>query len=123
MNFLNILNLLRAKIETNQVKPEARVHRSAVLTWECSHSNDFFLHTSKILQGGLFLSLVSLSSPPLNLILRFNHYQRKTDAKAISVPQIFRMTSHWLAGADLSEGLSSTVPEKAPRNPSSHLPP
>lgn len=64
MNFLNILKLLRAKIETNQVKSETRVHRSAVLTWECSHSNDFFLHTGKILQGGLFLSLVSLSSPP-----------------------------------------------------------
>lgn len=66
----------------------------------------------------LSLSLVSLLSSPLNLILRFNHYQRKTDAKALSLPQIFRKTGHWLAG-DLSENLSSTVPEKVPRT---HLP-
>jgi len=55
--------------------------------------------------------------------LRFNHCQRKTDAKAISLPEIFRKTSHRPAGRDPSEGLSTTTPEKAPRNPSSHLPP
>lgn len=87
----------------NKSKPDARYTQSL-----CLNTN----FTGKILQGPFVLKALFPHHPPITSHLEVQPLIEENGCKAISFPQLFRKSSHWPAGEDLSERLSTSGASK-----------